>query len=188
VRSVDRASFARNVDQTPEGKHRLEAFERALAALTKRELPVRLMKNPRMKESRASGKVVVTTYHRYDPFALDEDLYEVLDRFSPEDTVAANLARLAAEGLVLVPELVDYLVTAGVLVPPADPHAPRGKTSDDRPGRRAALLAVLDARGLSVSDELLERIRTASVASLDGWIRRAAMASATDDVFAEAEG
>jgi hypothetical protein len=183
TRTIDRAQLASNIDATPEGKHLLEAVAKAHHAIEKRTLPLHAMKNPRMTELHVGEKVVVTTYHLFDSFALDKDLFAVVERFRPDRTLAANLADLEADGIVLVPELVDFLVTTGVLVPPAGDGPVRIDPTDDRAGRRAALIAILDARSIPIDDETLERIRTAGVRSLDAWIRRAALAGAMSEVF-----
>jgi len=182
VSSVPRAELAQNLDATAEGKHLLDALVSAEHGLAHRTLPLHAVKNPRMTEVHVGDKVVVTTYHRYDSFALEKALYDVLDRFRPDQTLEASLAGLKAEGIELVPELVDFLVTTGVLVAPGE-GPPRIGLTDDRPGRRAALLAILDARGIALDDDLTERVRVAGAAALDTWIRRAALAQNVGDVF-----
>jgi hypothetical protein len=61
-----------------------------------------------------------------------------------------------------------------------------GETKGAAGGRRAALLSVLQARGLAVSPAAQERIEgTSDVATLDAWIVRAATAMSLDAVLAE---
>jgi hypothetical protein len=187
TKRVSQAEFVQNVDATAEGKHLLDAMAKAHEAIERRTLPMHVMKNPSMTELHVGEKVVVTTYHRYDSFSLDKDVHAVVARFSPDRTLAANLAELEAEGIVLVPELVEFLVTTGVLVPPEGDRPVRIDPKGDLAGRRAALLAILDARGIAVDDETLERVRTAGTATLDTWIRRAALATSHQDVFSDRE-
>ena len=63
----------------------------------------------------------------------------------------------------------------------------RGKAQGEAEGKAAAVLAVLGARGIAVSATLRERIlRCAEVATLNVWIRRAAVASTAAVVRAKA--
>jgi hypothetical protein len=51
-------------------------------------------------------------------------------------------------------------------------------------GEAKAVLAVLGARGIEVTDEVRERIsRCTDLGQLDTWIRRAATANTIDDLF-----
>jgi hypothetical protein len=51
-------------------------------------------------------------------------------------------------------------------------------------GRATAVIAVLEARGLAVSDAQRERIlETTELETLDRWIRRAATVTSTDALF-----
>jgi predicted transposase YdaD len=61
----------------------------------------------------------------------------------------------------------------------------KGKAEGKAEGEAKALLAVLTARGLRVSDELRARILAAAeVSQLEAWIVRAATAASIDEVFA----
>ncbi len=52
-------------------------------------------------------------------------------------------------------------------------------------GEVAAILAVLDARGLEISADARDRITHCSdLQQLETWIRRAATAESADDIFA----
>jgi hypothetical protein len=119
LRSSRREVFQRSVDQTNEGQLLVQALLAAHTKLQDKILPKSLVRNARMKEDHVGDKVVVTTYHRYDSFALDKDLYDVIGLFRANETLEANLARLAKDGAELAPELIEYLFAAGVLVEPA---------------------------------------------------------------------
>lgn len=59
-----------------------------------------------------------------------------------------------------------------------------GKAEGKAEGEATALLAVLDARGIPLDDHTREHIRTTTdLDLLTTWIRRAATATATDDLF-----
>ena len=63
----------------------------------------------------------------------------------------------------------------------------RGEAKGIAKGKADAVLAVLTARGLLVSDEARARIEACTdVATLDRWIARAATVSSTEEVFATA--
>jgi hypothetical protein len=60
----------------------------------------------------------------------------------------------------------------------------RGRAAGKAEGKVASVLAVLDARGLAVSEEMRDQIsRCTDVDQLDGWIRRAATATTSDELF-----
>lgn len=58
-----------------------------------------------------------------------------------------------------------------------------GLAEGHKTGKTSALLAILGARGLSVTDEVCTRIEAADETNLDRWIARAATASSLEDVF-----
>lgn len=52
-------------------------------------------------------------------------------------------------------------------------------------GEASAVLAVLDARGIEISDAVRARVTACTdIDQLDGWVRRAATATSVDDLFA----
>ncbi|HVJ92136.1 MAG TPA: hypothetical protein VM580_20185, partial [Labilithrix sp.] len=168
------------------GKQLLNELLGAYERLHDKTLPSYLVRNPGMRESHVGDKVVVTSYHRYDSFAIDKDLFEVVGMFSAEQTLQENLDRLKNdEGIELVPELVDFLFAAGVLVerPKAKPAAEKAGSPADLDGRRAALAAILEARGLMPDSAVRDTIGAGDLAKLDTWLRRAAVATTLDDVF-----
>jgi len=59
-----------------------------------------------------------------------------------------------------------------------------GREEGRAEGEIDSILAVLDARGLEISDEARERIRRCDdLNQLNTWIRRAATVSSADDLF-----
>ncbi|MBX3227189.1 MAG: hypothetical protein KIT84_35365 [Labilithrix sp.] len=180
---VPRADFKTNIDDSAEGKKLYDGVVSAYSKLENKVLPATLVKNARMKEQHVGGQVVVTTYHRFDSFALDKELYEVVGLFKPEQTLAENLQRLAKEeGIELAPELIEYLFAAGILVEPtpavvASATAPPKEALAELRGKRAALRAILDARSITLGPGDSTRIDDADTATLDTWIKRAAVAT-----------
>ena len=62
----------------------------------------------------------------------------------------------------------------------------RGEAKGEAKGRAAALLAVLGARGIEVSEELRVRILACTqLTMLEGWLVRAATARSAAEVFGE---
>lgn len=111
--------FAMNIDQSEQGARLKRDLVAKYEIHEGKILPTRLVRNGRMREDHAGDKVVVTTYSRYDSFALDKDLYEVAGLFKADQTLEENLQRLKTEGIELEPELIEYLFAAGVFVEPA---------------------------------------------------------------------
>jgi hypothetical protein len=61
----------------------------------------------------------------------------------------------------------------------------QGEAKGQAKGEARAVLAVLDARGIEVPDELRERIAGCTdLEQLDTWVRRAATARTAQDLFA----
>ena len=189
VKGISRADFKKNADESKEGKKFLDRLKSTYEKLEHKIIPANLVRNARMKEEHVGQKVVVTTYHRYDSFALDRDLYDVVGMFKAEQSLQENLDRLAKdEGIELAPELVEYLFAAGVLVEPApaaveSAKAPPKEAAAELRGRRAALRAVLDARKLEVDDAFNAKIEAADAKTLDGWLAKAANAARLAEVL-----
>ena len=60
----------------------------------------------------------------------------------------------------------------------------RGRKEGEAKGEAKAILLMLSARGLTVSDEARERITTCEdLDQLETWVRRAATAETTEDLF-----
>jgi hypothetical protein len=189
VRSAGREAFAANVDQSKEGQQYLTDMIAKYERLQGRVVPDRLVRNARMKEAHVGEKVVVTTYHRFDSFALDKDLYEVIGLFRGSETLEENLARLKKDGIELVPELIEYLFAAGVLVEPRPPETTTAQTvaGGDLEGRRATLRVLLEARGIATNAAAQVRITNADRVALELWTRKAATASSLDEVIEDAK-
>lgn len=177
--------FAANIDQRKDGKQALDDVVMKYERHENKILPNRLVRNARMREDHAGDKVVVTTYHRYDSFALDKDLYEVVGLFNADETLEQNLERLKKDGIELAPELIEFLFAAGVLVEPASKSA-EGKTDPAAlEGRRSALGAVIKARGIEIDEASLAKLAAADTAGLDAMIVRAANAKTIAEVLGE---
>lgn len=185
VMKVTREEFAQNVDGGP-GKTELEELISRYSKLETKLLPKSLVRNARMKEEHVGDKVVVTTYHRFDSFSMDKDLYEVVGLLRANETLEENLARLNSEhGIELAPELIEYLFAQGILVEPTKAKVSEAKVdaTGELNGRRAALRAILEARGVSVNEDDITRIAAGDVAKLDTWIRNAANAKTIAEVL-----
>lgn len=185
VKSIPQRQFALNVDDTEAGKGYLADLVAKYEHLQNRILPSRLVRNARMSEQHVGDKVVVTTYHRYDSFALDKDLYEVVGMFRASETLEENLARLQAEGIELVPELVEFLYVTGVLVEPGARTSNEDADPATLKAKRSALAAVLRARKITIDTSALEKVEKADVAMLDKLIERAATATTAAEIFGE---
>jgi hypothetical protein len=60
---------------------------------------------------------IVTTYNVNDAFSMDKELFHALGSLDGDKTLEENLRRLEEEdGIVLAPELLQYLFTHGVVV------------------------------------------------------------------------
>jgi hypothetical protein len=184
VSRISRADFKKNADESEEGKKLLSRVKETYEKLEKKLLPANLVRNARMKESHVGEKVVVTTYHRYDSFALDKDLYEVVGLFKADLSLQQNLDRLKTEeGIELAPELVEYLFAAGILVEPSaavveSAKAPPKEAEAELRGRRSALRAVLEARAIEIGAAESAKIDAADAKTLDTWLTKAANARA----------
>lgn len=194
VKSLTAAEFAKHVDGSQGGKRLLDDLVSRYEVLSNKVLPKSLVKNRLMKEIHTGDKIVVTTYHGYDSFSLDKDLYEVVGMFRADQTLEENLERLRQDGIEIVPELVEYLFATGVLVePPSAKRATKGTsnqaagaaTENPSDGHRAALHAVLEARGLSVDDATQTKIDAADTPTLELWIRKSAIASTIEEAFSD---
>ena len=87
--------------------------------LTAPALPARLIVRPDLAARPAEGGVLVTTYSRYEPLLLTDALYEVVQAFGGEGTVAEVRERLLREQELDVPEeLLQGLHQYRVLVEP----------------------------------------------------------------------
>ncbi|MEU7883713.1 hypothetical protein [Microbispora bryophytorum] len=62
----------------------------------------------------------------------------------------------------------------------------RGEAKGEVKGEIKSIFSVLDARGLEISDDARERIcRCDDPGQLDAWVRRAAVITTVDELFAE---
>ncbi len=131
ARKVKSEDFAKNVDETADGRRYVAELAARYDAITaKTVLPTSLVRAPGMKTRYAGESVVVTSYNPYDAFSLEKELYDTLGLFDAKQTLEENLSRLDKEHNVqLAPELLQYLYTHGVVVAPdptkPDPNAPK---------------------------------------------------------------
>lgn len=141
--------FAAQVDDTANGRRYTAELEARYDAIGKQAvLPANLVLAPGIRTRSGSDSVVVTTYNPYDGFSIERELYDVLWKLNPAQTLAQNLKRLDdEEDIQLAPELLQYLFTHGVLdepkapedapKPPLGPHAQA--LPSNRKGRRTEL-------------------------------------------------
>ncbi len=186
VQTVSPTQFAKNVDESKEGGEILQQLIAKYELLESKILPNSLVRNARMKETHVGDKVVVTSYHRYDSFSLDKDLFEVCGMFKADQTLEQNLERLKREdGIELTPDLIEFLFAAGVLVEPTKAKVAEAKADNagELSGRRAALKAILEARGITADDAAKTAIDTSDAAKLDLWIKKAAVAKTMAEVL-----
>jgi Fe-S-cluster containining protein len=118
VRSLDRQGF-KAILADEEYAKRSAAMTAAHARLTSPALPLRLTLRPDLAARPAEGGMLVTTYSRYEPLLLTEALYEVVQAFGGEGTVAEVRERLLRdEGIDVPEELLHGLHQYRVLVEP----------------------------------------------------------------------
>ena len=124
-------------------------------------------------------------YHGANP-AVCRAFADGLSRLPHDDAVkyhehAFNMAPLAVQ------RILEQLMTSGtwpVYSPIAKEHFGRGKKEGKAEGEADAILLVLEARGLDVTDAERERISGCTdLRQLRKWIRRAATADRTGDLF-----
>lgn len=143
VQRMTPEEFTAKIDTHPQTRgllgvvdHRLDVVERRTA------LPDRLVRAQDLKTREAGDNVVVASYSNSDSFSMDRELFDVLAKLDPKKTLAQNLTRLDQEdGVVLEPDLLQYLFTHGVIVEPPKPTpeelAANVTTSKDRNKEKA---------------------------------------------------
>jgi Fe-S-cluster containining protein len=186
--SVPREQFMMNVDSIESVKAALDKLKSAHEVLEAKLIPTSLVRNARMREQHVNDKVVVTTYHRYDSFSLDKDLYDVVGLFRGDQSLTENLERLKKDGVELAPDLIEFLFAAGVLVTPpkkvtSDPEDPKALEA-----RRVSLDAIIQARNIKLDESQLAKLaEPMNAASLDALVIRAATAKSAADLFVQEE-
>lgn len=129
--ALAKAEFAKNVDDSPDGRALLAKLEAKYDDIGNMKLPSVLVRATKLKKREAGESVVVSTYNLYDAFSLEKELFDVLGLFKAEETLEQNLARLDEEHDVqLAPELVQYLYMHGVLAPPEPENSPEPTAPD----------------------------------------------------------
>ena len=119
VGSLGKDEYARVVDDAG-GKELLALASAAHDAITRPVLASKLVRNAELRVVPAPGGVHVTSYSRYDPLFLTQDLYDALGELRADETTAAGLERLKAEHDVELPEsLLLEMQLHGVMTTPA---------------------------------------------------------------------
>jgi len=121
--AVKPQDFADNVDDAAHGRRFIAELEARYDAIGKQAvLPANLILAPGIRTRVAGESVVISSYNPYDGFSIEKELYDVLGKLDPAQTLPENLKRLdEEEGIQLAPELLQYLFTHGVLGEPAAP-------------------------------------------------------------------
>jgi len=188
LESVPKEQFAMNIDAIAPVKQKLDETKHRYSLLEQKLIPANLVRNARMREHHVGEKVVVTTYHRYDSFSLDKDLYDVVGMFRSNESLQENLDRLKGEGIELAPDLIEFLFAAGVLVEPQKRTVIDPKDMQGIEARRVSLDAIIRARGITVTAEQSKRLQDLFDAErLDGLIVKAATAKTAAELFGEPE-
>ena len=119
VETLGQAEYTRVVDDAG-GREMLAETAALYDALTAPKLASHLVRNPALRATPAPGGVGVTTYSRYDPLFLTQDLHDALGEFTADEPVASVLERLKREHDVDLPEsLLLQMQVHGVMTPPA---------------------------------------------------------------------
>ncbi len=139
VRNLSRQQFAKLVDETPEGRAALSELRKRYAALSLPVIPEKLALNRKLRRLPvANGVAVTATYNSYDSMVLEQELFDVLEKFSYDHTVTdVRKDLLEADGIELADELLVHLARMGILVPPpsADAVAAAEKSKKKKPKR-----------------------------------------------------
>jgi Fe-S-cluster containining protein len=123
VRNLSRLEFAKIVDETVKGRETLSDLRARYASLMTPKLPERLALNKKLRRLPvANGVVVTTSYNVYDSMVLEKDLFDMLEKFSHDSTVAETRKRLEEEhGIEFTDELLIHLSRHAIVVePPSD--------------------------------------------------------------------
>jgi hypothetical protein len=100
------------------------------------------------------------------------------------DLIKSSLGEAARKAFEMLPETYQFQDEA--LQKSFDRGQQQGQQQGALASKAADVIAVLEARGLEVTDEQRERITSAAdLDLLDRWVRRAATISATDELFAD---
>lgn len=119
VASLGRDEYARVVDDAG-GNDLLAMAAAAYEAITRPKLATSLVRNPELRVVPAAGGVHVTSYSRYDPLFLTQDLYEALGALRPGEPTSVGLERLRTEHEVELPEsLLLEMQLHGVMTTPS---------------------------------------------------------------------
>jgi hypothetical protein len=117
VANLGRDELTRIIDDAG-GRELLMEMERRYDAVVQPQLATRLTLNPELRVSPAQGGVNVTSYSRYDPLFISQDLYDALAQFVSTETVESVIERLRREHEVDLPAaLLLEMQLHGVMTP-----------------------------------------------------------------------
>jgi hypothetical protein len=120
VRAMTREEFKRIIDDQGRGKQLLRDATEKYKALTTQKIPERASLNTKMRSLPVTNGFVVTTpYNPYDSRFVEGELWEVLRKFTFDNTVAEVRDKLAKdEGIEFEDALLHELTLHGILIPP----------------------------------------------------------------------
>ncbi|MFD3684289.1 hypothetical protein ACFWTE_05665 [Nocardiopsis sp. NPDC058631] len=100
------------------------------------------------------------------------------------DYVLAALSAAALGSLEKIMTLSDYEFRTELIGRPFREGEAKGQAEGRAEGRAEAILGILDARGIAVSDGVRERVTSSTdLAELDRWVRRAVGVERAEDLF-----
>ena len=147
VLALQQGEFAKNVDDSPDGRGLLARLEAKYDEIASPKLPEILVRTTNLKKREAGDQVVVTTYNPFDAFSVEKELFDVLGEFRTDQTLTENLERLDKEkDIQLAPELIHYLFIHGVLAPPEKEKPGDKEKETDKAKAAAAPPAVAAAK------------------------------------------
>lgn len=98
------------------------------------------------------------------------------------DLILASLSEAARKAFEMLPESYEFQTES--IRKSIEKGRVEGKIEGKIEGKAAAVCAILEARGLSLSDQQRERIlETTDLETLDRWVRRAATIASADQLF-----
>ncbi len=122
VAELTREQFVKIIDDQPRGKALLKDVVDKYKALKNQKMPERAALNTKMRSLPVTNGFVVTTpYNPYDSRFVEKDLWDVLKKFSFDETVVEVREKLAKDdGIEFEDALLDELALHGIMVgPPA---------------------------------------------------------------------
>ncbi len=135
VKSLTKEKFEEIIHSNKDARGWLEATQKRYDEALSPTLPTHLVRNKEMRERPAGETIILSTYNRFDSFAIGKELYDVLGLLDPSQSLEENLARLDKEhNIELHPDLLRQLYVQHVLVPPVKAPEPKPATEPPKPG------------------------------------------------------